>query len=137
MLPSLKMQGKYKPFWTPDLSKEDGDIPTTWEAWMAAIRRPRRWICGLTIKAAATRLGVKVIVVLKSDDGSWGSPSAFGNVNKKKKEMPVVVGLDESAGHYVLLVPDSVGSIPGSWLSAGEADAFIHVAKLFARCWIN
>ena len=44
---------RYKPFWTPDVSgttveKEDGDIPATWEAWMAAIRRRRRWICGLT-----------------------------------------------------------------------------------------
>ena len=38
---------------------------------------------------AATRLGIKIIVVLKNQDDSWGSPSAFGDVNKKKKEKPV------------------------------------------------
>ena len=30
-------------------------------------------ICGLAVKAAATRLGIQLIVVLKTLDGGWGS----------------------------------------------------------------
>ena len=116
---------EYRPFWTADTShtsveKEDGPIPLTWESWLVAIRRPKRWLCGLTIKAAATRLGVKIIVVLKQPDQSWGMPVAFGNC--KKKEQPVVIGLDEQAGHYILLVPDNPDAIPSSWLNAGQCE---------------
>ena len=112
----------YKPLWTPDIStttveKEDGEIPKSWECWLMAIRRHKRWICGLTIKAAATtRLGIRIIVVLKQADGSWAIPMTFGT--SKKKEDPIVIGLDEGAGHYVLLVPDHVDMIPKSWMTA-------------------
>lgn len=120
-----KHESTYKPFWSPDVSnttveKEDGAIPTDWASWLQAIRRHKRWICGLTIKAAATRLGVKIIVVIKQPDGSWGLPMAFGST--KKKEIPILMGLDEGAGHYVLLVPDSESMIPRSWLSAGQCE---------------
>jgi hypothetical protein len=102
------------------VEKEDGAIPTDWASWLQAIRRHKRWICGLTIKAAATRLGVKIIVVIKQPDGSWGLPMAFGST--KKKEIPILMGLDEGAGLYVLLVPDSESMIPRSWLSAGQCE---------------
>eukprot|EP00435_Cladocopium_sp_Y103_P028297 s1481_g7.t1 len=116
---------EYKPLWAPDTSrttveKEDGSIPSDWDSWLVSIRRPKRWICGLTIKAAATRLGIKIIVVLKQPDQSWGMPVAFGT--SKKKESPVVIGLDEQAGHYILLVPDTPDSIPSSWLNAGQCE---------------
>ena len=116
----------YKPLWTPDIStttveKEDGEIPKSWECWLMAIRRHKRWICGLTIKAAATtRLGIRIIVVLKQADGSWAIPMTFGT--SKKKEDPIVIGLDEGAGHYVLLVPDHVDMIPKSWMTAGVCE---------------
>eukprot|EP00434_Breviolum_minutum_P046431 symbB.v1.2.041996.t1/scaffold9000.1/size4460/1 len=117
-----KHVGVYKPLWSADTSeeKEDGSIPLDWDSWLVAIRRPKRWLCGLTIKAAATRLGIKVIVVLKQADQSWGMPVAFGS--SKKKEQPVVLGLDEKAGHCILLVPDSPDAIPSSWLNAGECE---------------
>ena len=117
----------YRPMWSPDfgdrgttIEKEDGDIPSSWESWLNAIRRHKRWICGLTIKAAATRLGIQLIVVLKTSDGGWGTPMAFGVC--QKKESPVVIGLDEKAGHYVLLLPDSPGDIPNSWRAAQSGE---------------
>lgn len=71
-----KSEKDCKPLLSADVSnasvaREDGDIPTTWESWLHAILRHRRWIRGLTIKAAATRLGIKIIVVWKAQDGSW------------------------------------------------------------------
>ena len=120
-----KNEATYKPLWSPDVSnttveKEDGVIPTDWSSWLLAIRRHKRWICGLTIKAAATRLGIKIIVVLKQEDQSWGLPMAFGST--KKKEHPIVIGLDEKEGHYILLVPDSLDMIPKDWLTAGQCE---------------
>ena len=120
-----KNAADYKPLWSPDVSgtsteKEDGEVPTDWNSWLLAIRRHKRWICGLTIKGAATRLGIKIIVVLKQKDGSWGLPMAFGVT--RKKENPIVIGLDEAAGHYVLLIPDSPDAVPGSWLHAGQCE---------------
>ena len=105
--------------------REDGDIPLCWSSWLAAIRRHKRWICGLTLKAAATRLGVQVIVVLRAADGSWGNPIVIGECKKKKKESPIILGLDEAAGHYTLLVPDSVANVPSSWLSASQFELFV------------
>ena len=58
--------------------------------------------------------------MIKQPDGSWGLPMAFGST--KKKEIPILIGLDEGAGHYVLLVPDSESMIPRSWLSAGQCE---------------
>ena len=117
----------YRPMWSPDfgdkgttVEKEDGDIPLSWDSWLNAIRRRKRWICGLTIKAAATRLGIQLIAVLKTPDGGWGTPMAFGVC--QKKESPVIIGLDEKAGHYVLLLPDSPGDIPNSWRTAQSGE---------------
>lgn len=46
------------------------------DEWLTCIRRHKRWICALTIKAASGRLGVQVIVVQKQGD-AWVSPLAL------------------------------------------------------------
>jgi hypothetical protein len=125
----IKHEKDYKPMFSPDVSattveREDGDIPTCWSSWLSAIRRHKRWICGLTIKAAAARLGVQVIVVLRAKDGSWGNPMAIGEPKKKKKETPVILGLNEAQGHYTLLIPNSPTDVPASWLMAAQLDHF-------------
>ena len=58
----------YRPLWALEVAnqtdsvKEDGDVPAVENTKLLAIRRHKRWICGLTIKAAATRLGVQIVV---------------------------------------------------------------------------
>ncbi|CAK0871664.1 unnamed protein product [Prorocentrum cordatum] len=45
----------FEDFWTHvpmRLDKEDGDIPTTWEEYVKANNRPKRWIDGLSCQAA-------------------------------------------------------------------------------------
>ena len=44
-------------------TKDDGPVPQDWDAFVASLTRPRRWIRGLSLRAAATRLGVRLIVV--------------------------------------------------------------------------
>ena len=125
----IKHEKDYKPMFSPDVSaatveRGDGDIPTCWSSWLTAICRHKRWICGLTIKAAAARLGVQVIVVLRAKDG-WGNPMAIGEPKKKKKkETPVILGLNEAEGHYTLLIPNSPTDVPASWLMAAQLDHF-------------
>lgn len=47
---------------------------------------------------------------------------AFGTCQKKEK--PVILGLDEAAGHYILLVANTPEDVPMSWISAGQVDMF-------------
>ena len=43
---------------------------------------------------------------------------------KKKKETPVILGLNEAEGHYTLLIPNSPTDVPASWLMAAQLDHF-------------
>ena len=113
----------YKGLWVPDgettEDMEDGQVAKTWDEWLTCIRRHKRWICALTIKAASARLGVQVIVVQKQGD-AWVSPMAFGK--SKKGESPVIIGLKKDEGHYVLLRLREGDSVPAGWTTAGQSD---------------
>ncbi len=49
------------PNWTEET--EDGLVPQDWEQWLSALLRPGRWICQYSLRAAAARLGTKVIMI--------------------------------------------------------------------------
>ena len=97
----------YRPNFAPDLAPtqgaDGGAVPKTWEEWVSSLSRPKRWICHLTLRAGARRLGIKLVVVRKNSDGSWGSPIVMGK--SAKKEYPVVLGFCPRELHSVLLVP--------------------------------
>ena len=50
---SSRHQDRYRPYWTGDpdpkenKNADDGDMPTTWEAWLRSLRLSKRWICQL------------------------------------------------------------------------------------------
>ena len=99
----------------PTAGADDGPQPSTWEAWLQSLSRPRRWICQLSLEAGAKRLGVKVVVLQKQMDGSWAEPITMGK--SRKKEYPM------AEKHYVLLVPKRGGdSIPQAWRTGGSHD---------------
>ena len=116
---------EYRPDWAAELAPtagaDDGPHPSTWEAWLQSLYRPRRWICQLSLKAGAKRLGVKVVVLQKQMDGSWAEPIIMGK--SRKKEYPIILGFSEAEKHYVLLVPKRGGdSIPQAWRTGGSHD---------------
>ena len=119
-------EADYRPDFAPDLEAtegaDDGEPPKTWTDWVASLSRPRRWICQLTLKAGARRLGIKLVVVQKNNDGTWGSPVVMGR--SQKREHPVVLGYSEVEKHYVLLIPkEGKASIPPAWLQVQQSDA--------------
>ena len=97
---------------------EDGEVPQHWDSWVNALKRPKRWICGLSLRAAADRLKVQVIIV-KKVDGNWGTPMAVGAM-PKKGETPVVLAFHDE--HYTLLMPKTEDAIRSSWCAVGFTD---------------
>ena len=115
----------YRPFcaedWTENELKDDGKSPTCWDEWVDSLNRPRRWICQLTLRAGAKRLGCRIVVLQKLSNGAWGNPVIMGK--SAKKEFPVVLGFDRPNGHYVVLVPTrGRDSLPLDWLLYREED---------------
>jgi hypothetical protein len=115
----------YRPFcaedWTDNELKDDGKSPTCWDEWVDSLNRPRRWICQLTLRAGAKRLGCRIVVLQKLSNGAWGNPVIMGK--SAKKEFPVVLGFDRPNGHYVVLVPTrGRDSLPLDWLLYREED---------------
>lgn len=76
-----KHAADYRPLWQVDdkttEKMEGGPVASDWTSWVESVKRPPRWVCGLTLKAAARRLGLRVIVVQRPGD-SWSFPTAFG-----------------------------------------------------------
>ena len=119
-------EGNYRADWVADTEPiegaDDGPPPCTWQEWLNSLVRPRRWICQLSLVAGAKRLGVKIVVLQKESDGKWGNPIIMGQ--SRKKELPVVLGFDALAKHYVVLVPTKgKDSFPVEWLSHKDEDS--------------
>lgn len=76
-----KHAADYRPFWQVDdktnETMEGGPVASDWSSWVASVKRPSRWICGLTLKAASRRLGLKIIVVQRVG-GSWNLLARLG-----------------------------------------------------------
>ena len=120
-----KHAADYRPFWQVDDKSsekmEGGPVALDWNSWVESVKRPSRWICGLTLKAASRRLGLKVIVVQRVGD-AWGLPTAFGT--SSGEVAPIILGLSSTPGeeHYILLRPKRVDDIPVAWLHALQAE---------------
>ncbi|CAE7425932.1 unnamed protein product, partial [Symbiodinium microadriaticum] len=78
---------------------EGGSLPTDFDTWHDNILRPNRWICQFTLRAAARRLGVRIVVV-RHNGTSWEEPLAVGKAGRATQ--PLVLALRDD--HYTVLV---------------------------------
>ena len=85
------------PAWTTNT--EDESVPTTSDEWIESLLRDERWICSTTIAAAATGLGV-CIVVFKVDDDSVVN-YVYGASSRSKGGFVLPL----SGSHYKALLP--------------------------------
>lgn len=86
----ISLKAKWEAAWTPDErateEMEDGPIPRTSTEFVAALRRPRRWVCGLTLSAMA--LVQKATIVVWSYTGEDG----LSNLDKGWKRIAILRG---------------------------------------------
>ena len=90
---------------------EGGSLPTDFDTWHDNILRPNRWICQFTLRAAARRLGVRIVVV-RHNGTSWEEPLAVGKAGRATQ--PLVLALRDD--HYTVLVPKARRELPGAWV---------------------
>ena len=117
----------FKPFWLPpeepqteaerlNLKQAEGGEPLyTWEAYLAGLDRPKRWVDDIAIRATTKRLNCRVIVVV----GSVDKPSQIISFGKKidwEDRPQVVIPLLYSDKHYQLIVPKQGHSLPQAWI---------------------
>ena len=101
---------------------EAGSVPTTWESYLEATLRESRWIDGLSLKAAAKRYGIFIVVVPLGVNK--GDPVCFGEPKAAKD--PVVLLWRNC--HYTLARLRPGKRWPREWLAAEQASV---VAALF------
>ena len=87
---------------------EGGSLPTDFDTWHDNILRPNRWICQYTLRAAAWRLGVRIVVV-RHDGSTWEEPLAVERAGRSSS--PLVLALRDN--HYTVLVPKARRELPG------------------------
>ena len=117
----------FKPFWLPpeepqteaerlNLKQAEGGEPLyTWEAYLAGLDRPKRWVDDIAIRATTKRLNCRVIIVV----GSVDQPSQIISFGKKidwEDRPQVVIPLLYSDKHYQLIVPKQGHSLPQAWM---------------------
>ena len=117
----------FKPFWLfseepqteaerLNLKQAEGGEPLyTWEAYLAGLDRPKRWVDDIAIWATAKRLNCRVIVVV----GSVDKPSQIISFGKKidwEDRPQVVIPLLYSDKHCQLIVPKQGHSLPQAWM---------------------
>ena len=79
-----KRASEYKQWFEPDqktvVEMEAGSVPKSWEEFLEASLRDKRWIDGLSLMAAAKRYGIHIIVVpfrySNAQPVGFGSPKA-------------------------------------------------------------
>ena len=64
-----KYQRYFAPDWKDCPEKDDGPSPRSWEEWLGTLTRPKRWICHLSLRAGAKRLGALVVIWSKLQKG--------------------------------------------------------------------
>lgn len=68
----LRTNTEWKKIWASDPKTdermEEGTVPTTLSQFEAALQRPDRWVCGLTLQAAATLKQVNIAIFKLVDD---------------------------------------------------------------------
>eukprot|EP00435_Cladocopium_sp_Y103_P050954 s1078_g15.t1 len=75
---------------------EGGTVATHWKEWLEQVTRPKRWICQYTVRALASRLGAKIVIVRGGGGRAWERPIAVGTPEHLAE--PIVVSLREH--HY-------------------------------------
>ena len=105
----LEHQADFRNLWTKDpnwtTTTEDGviPIPDNWDDWLKALLRPGRRLCQHTLRAAACRLGVRVVVVRGGGSGLWEEPIAVGS--PKHLTEPIVVSLRDERYRLIRAKP--------------------------------
>lgn len=95
------------PAWTP--ITEGGAPATDFDSWPQSLLRDKRWICHTTLKAAATRLGCHITVLLDSDTGC--TPIQLQCANTAAKVL--VLYLKDQ--RYQAVIPNPARSWPLEW----------------------
>ena len=117
-----KHASDYQPFYEPNSlagspEQEAGAIPGNWSEFLESTLRPGRWICGLSLLAAAKRFGVCIVVVPMSGCAK-DRPMKFG---QDRSGRPTIVLILET-GHYRLARLKEGKSWPTEWMNAEEAE---------------
>ena len=89
---------------------EGGSLPTDFDTWHDNILRPNRWVCQYTLRAAARRLGVRIVVV-RHDGSTWEEPLAVGRAGRSSS--PLVLACEITTTPFWSLRP--VASSLAGW----------------------
>ena len=81
---------------------------------MKALLRPGRWLCQHTLRAAALRLGARIVVVRGGKEDGWEKPIAVGECRNLRE--PIVLSLRND--HYQVLRAKPGCSLPAEWTKA-------------------
>ena len=100
------------PSWTQET--EGGSVATHWKEWLEHVLRPKRWICQYTVRALASRLGAKIVIVQGGGGQAWERPIAVGAPEHLTE--PIVVSLREH--HYRLIRAAPGYELPDAWTKA-------------------
>ena len=83
---------------------EDGEAPRTWEQYLKAVYRPKRYADEVAFRAASHMLGISLVLIC----GDTVRPSQVLHYHNSKRK--IVIYLRHALGHYTLLTPK--GELP-------------------------
>ncbi|CAE8653111.1 unnamed protein product [Polarella glacialis] len=119
----LRQKKKFKDSFAVDdmwtTGTEDGPIPTSYEEWLIATARPRRWIDGPGFAAAATVLA-RQILIFKFVEGRWcrvahyEPRSSDAKAKLQASRLPVLPVFLRNQ-HYTSVVPATEKAWPSEW----------------------
>lgn len=111
-----KHDEEYSTYWQVDskwTETTEGGIPvSTWNEWMTALLRPKRWICGLSFRILSDRLRKPIGVVEKGTNGELVS-YLFGDTHRGERALLYLEG-----GHYRFIKPRAGAGDPRMTLLA-------------------
>ncbi|CAE8682242.1 unnamed protein product [Polarella glacialis] len=119
----LRQKKKFKDSFAVDdmwtTGREDGPIPTSYEEWLIATARPRRWIDGPGFAVAATVLA-RQILIFKFIEGRWcrvahyEPHSSDAKAKLQASRLPVLPVFSHNQ-HYTSVVPATEKAWPSEW----------------------
>ena len=117
-----KTRQQWEPFWAcdPEVSEimEDGPRPTTVDEFLLAVERPRRYVCPLVLRAAATFLNVDILA-MRYDEKQTAEPWVTVGVFRARDRptahlLPILL----RAGHFCTVLLPSGFKVPAEWRAA-------------------
>ena len=133
---------RWKDSWCPDdkatVLTEDGEPARDYETFLTVLDRPRRWLCGLGLTAAALQMKCNIIIWQFDgkasetfDQSKWRRAAIIKGCRGSDNGRSKIVALVLHRGHYFALrLPPLRKAWPREWLvTPEEADKSIPVSQ--------